>query len=169
MHSGRERAARLLVMAMVLYALLLGGTFNGMINLTINRATLMLLSIGVALWLGMRWLRKWQWFPTPFDRILLAGLVAVAIAVLPNLESWRRMAIGLWYWGLLVGSWLALADLVANAMPTRWLADGILATGVLVLFFWILAGARVACGVDTARCCRDSRPFCPFEAWQHHW
>ncbi len=151
MQAGRERAARLLVVAVILYSLLLGGTFNGMINLTINRATLVLLSIGVAFWLGLRWLRKWQWSSSPFDRVLLAGLVAVVIAVLPNLESWRRMAIGLWYWGLFLGCWLVLSDLVANGMPTRWLADGILATGVPVLFFgywqvrgWLVEWMRLA-------------------------
>jgi|GEM_PF-383967 len=131
----RPLAVRLLVMALLLYALLLGATFNGVINLTITRASLVMLTVGVIGWLFVHYRQGRRWHPTPLDGAILAAGAAVLIATLPNLDSWRRIAIGLWYLGLYLGIWMILADLIANGLPARWLVDGILVTGIPVFLF----------------------------------
>ncbi len=135
MPQRRSLAIRLLVMALLLYVLLLGATFNGVINLTITRATLAMLTVGVIGWLFVRYRQGWRWHPTPLDGAVLAAGAATLIATLPNLDSWRRIAIGLWYLGLYLGVWMILSDLIANGLPARWLVDGLLVTGIPVLLF----------------------------------
>jgi O-antigen ligase len=128
-------AARLLVMAVTLYVLMLGGTFNGVINLTIARTTLILITGLVAGWAIVRWRYGWRWAPVPLRVVLIAGVVVVLTSSALNLDSIRRITIGLWYAGIALGCWLILHDLITNGMPSRWLIDGILLTGIPVLLF----------------------------------
>ena len=60
------------------------------------------------------------------------GLRAVAGG---NLESWRRISIGLWYVGVYIGAWYLLQDAFANrGLRREWLIDAILIAGVPVMF-----------------------------------
>ena len=133
---------RLLVGVLVLYVLVVGGTFNGMVNMQFSQTTLILLSLAILAWLALRWQRGWVWQGTILDWALLAGAVAAILSALANLDVGRRITLGLWYWGLYLAVWLLLVDLVANGLPARWLLDGVIATGVPVVLigYWQAGG-----------------------------
>lgn len=138
MAERRNSALHALVILMVLYLLTVGGTFNGLVNGTIARTSLVLLTGGIAGWLILRWRRGWQWADVPLEKPMLAALIAVAISVFFNLDAGRRLSLGVWYWTFYLAIWLLLSDLIGHGMPVRWLLDGVLATNVLVVLvgFW---------------------------------
>ncbi len=129
----RNSALHTLVILLVIYTLTVGGTFNGLVNDTIARTSLMLMTGGIAGWLILRWRRDWQWPVVPLEKPMLAALVAIAISVVFNLDAGRRVSLGVWYWTFYLATWLLLADLLRHGLPGRWLIDGVLATGVLVV------------------------------------
>ena len=133
---------RLLVGVLVLYVLVVGGTFNGMVNMQFSQTTLILLTLAIVAWLVLHWRRGWAWHGTILDWALVAGAAAAILSALANFDVGRRITLGLWYWGLYLAVWLLLVDLVANGMPARWLLDGVIATGVPVVLigYWQAGG-----------------------------
>ncbi len=129
----RGFAVQLLVIVLVLYALLVGGTFNGLVSVEISRVSLIMLAGGLVGWLVLRHRRGHRWHFTPLDPLILAGLAVLILTTLPNLESWRRIAMGAWYWGVYLLIWWLVADLVANGLPRRWVVNALLVAGWLVI------------------------------------
>ncbi len=79
--------------------------------------------------------RRWQWQTTPLDLAIVVWIVAFALSLLTNLDSWRRIALGLWFMGVYIGAWYLLWQALANRVLRRaWLIDALLIAGVPVVF-----------------------------------
>jgi Tfp pilus assembly protein PilF/O-antigen ligase len=110
------------------YTIALGGTFNGILNIPLQRASLFFLTIGVVLWGWVTWhrplTRHHSRLFTSFDPVIAVWVVAFSISTAAHPSG--RTHIGLWYAGLYIGVWFALADLQRHGIPARWIIDGIL-------------------------------------------
>lgn len=128
-----KRAGLTLITA---YVLLLGATYDGILNPQ-RRLIDVLLVGGLALvWLCSR--RRWRWHRTPLDWAMLLWGVAFVLSLVTNLDMARRIAVGLWFMGLYIGGWYLLQDTLANnALRREWLLDALLVAGVPVVFVGI--------------------------------
>ncbi|MBN2469258.1 MAG: O-antigen ligase family protein, partial [Anaerolineae bacterium] len=129
----RQFAVQLLVIVVMIYALLVGGTFNGLVSVEISQVSLLMLTGGLLGWLALRRWRRFRWQPTVLDGLALAALGVLVLTTLPNLESWRRIVIGAWYWGVYLLAWWMLADLLAHGLARRWLVNALLIAGGLMI------------------------------------
>ncbi|MEP7290964.1 MAG: O-antigen ligase family protein [Chloroflexota bacterium] len=126
---------RFLIALLILYSILAGGTFDGILNAQRRTQSVIVLGVVVVTWLAIRWRSKFRWHHTPLDLPILLWVAAFAVSLLANAESWRRIAIGLWYVGLYIGVWYVLQDALANHKLRReWLVDALLIAGVPVGF-----------------------------------
>src|SRR5947207_12597969 len=113
---------------LVLYTLLFGATYTGILTAPSRIINVLLVGVIAILWLTQR---RGQWYRTPIDAAILLWGAAFALSFVTNLDSWRRIAIGLWFMGVYIGTWYLLQDLTANRVLRReWLADALLLTGV---------------------------------------
>ncbi len=118
---------------LILYVLLVGSTYDGILDGTRRVADVLLVGVVVAVWLWSR--RRWQWHRTALDWAILLWCAAFALSLLTNLESWRRILIGIWFMGVYIGAWYVLQDAFANrALRREWLVDALLIAGVPVVF-----------------------------------
>lgn len=118
------------------YAISIGATFNGIVTVEIHNLTFALISLTAAGWLLVHWRNGWAWHRTPLDGVFVLWGIAFGASLLTNTESWRRVAIGLWYVGLYVGVWYILADAIGNkGLKRETLVDGLLISGLVVLIF----------------------------------
>lgn len=125
-----KRAALILT---IVYTILLGATYDGILNAQRRLIDVILVGVLVLVWLWNR--RNWRWHRTPLDWAMVLWGAAFALSLLTNLDVGRRIAIGLWFVGLYVGIWYALQDALANrALRREWLVDGVLFAGVPVVF-----------------------------------
>ncbi len=125
---------RALLSLIILYLVLLGGTYNGILTGSNRLITVLLMGAAVIAWLWMR--RGWRWHRTALDGAILLWCAAFAISLAGNLDQWRRIAIGLYFMGIYIGAWYVLEDLLANhALRREWLIDGLLIAGAPVVFF----------------------------------
>ena len=126
---------RILFIGVVVYVLLLGATFNGILNAGLRLTSVIGLGVLLLTWLALRWRAGWQWHATALDWVMPIWIVAFALSLLGNLDSWRRISIGLWYVGVYIGAWYVLQDVFANrGLRREWLVDALLITGVPVVF-----------------------------------
>ncbi|PJF40997.1 MAG: hypothetical protein D6737_02410 [Chloroflexi bacterium] len=131
--------ARPLIAALWMYLLSIGGTFNGVLLLEIQRVTLALMVLLVAGWLLLRWRKRWYWHRTVLDVVTLLWVFAIVVSLLANQAIWRRSVVGIWYVMLYIGVWYILHDVVANRAVTREkIIDGLLIGSVLVILFGYL-------------------------------
>jgi tetratricopeptide (TPR) repeat protein len=101
--------------------------------------TIFMLIAVVIGWLILRWRGKFRWHATPLDLAMLLWVIAFAVSLAANSESWRRIVMGLWFMGLYIGVWYALNDLLANDVLKRGkLVDAILLAGGLIVLFGFL-------------------------------
>ncbi len=128
-----QLASRAFVSGLIIYSLIAGATFDGVLNA--DRRLLSVVLIGVV---GVAWLwstRRWRWHRTALDQPILLWCAAFTISTLANAESWRRTAIGLWYMGLYIAGWYLLQEALANRRLRReWLVDALIITGVPTVF-----------------------------------
>lgn len=118
------------------YAITIGTTFNGILSPGFHNLTLILITLTVAGWLFVRWRSGWVWHRTPLDGVFILWIAAFLISLLANTESWRRIAIGLWYVSAYIGVWYMLSDVISNdGMKRDMLVDGLLICGIAVLIF----------------------------------
>ncbi len=123
--------ARLIFLLFMLYTLLFGATYTGVVTASTRILDVVLVGVVAIFWLTQRR----QWHHTPIDAAILLWGAAFALSFVTNLESWRRIAIGLWFMGVYIGAWFFLQDMTANRILRRdWLADALLITGVPVVF-----------------------------------
>lgn len=124
------------VLALLLtYMLVIGATFNGILTAPTRVQTVVVLGISVIVWLAARWRKPGtRWHRTALDAAILLWVAAFAVSLLANLESWRRIAIGLWYMGAYITLWYALHDALANRLIGRtMLVDALLFAGLMIV------------------------------------
>src|SRR5690606_16286306 len=115
----------------LIWALTIGGTFNGLVEPRFRLLSLAGLALLLAAWLLARWRGGWRWHRTPLDAAVVLWALAFGLSLLTNLDAWRRIAIGLWYMGLYAGVWFLLLDLLANRRLARaGLVDALLLAGL---------------------------------------
>ena len=118
------------------YAIAIGTTFNGILTPDFHVPTLVMTALIITIWLLAHWKRGWIWHRTPLDGVMLLWIAAFGLSLVANLESWRRITIGLWYVSAYIGVWYMLHDIIANEGISReTLVDGLLISGVVVLVF----------------------------------
>ena len=148
---------RALTAAALVYALAVGGTYNGLTDPRFRLLSLGGLAFLLLIWLAARWRGRWIWTHTPLDGAAALWALAFGLSLLANQDVWRRSAVGLWYMGLYAGLWYMLLDALANRRLTRaGLLDALLLAGVTTLVFGYLqvatslgAGARLPRPVST--------------------
>ncbi len=121
------------------YAIAIGTTFNGILTPEFHFTTLTLIALTVIIWLFVHWRRGWVWHSTVLDGVFVLWGIAFGVSLLANLDTGRRIAIGLWYMSAYIGLWYILWDVVANnGIRREILVDGFLISGVVVLIFGYL-------------------------------
>ena len=135
---------RALVALALIWALTIGGTFNGLVEPRFRLMSLAGLALLLAAWLLARWRGGWRWHRTPLDAAAVLWALVFGLSLFANLDAWRRIAIGLWYMGLYAGVWFLLLDLLANRRLARaGLVDALLLAGLIVLIFGYLQAVVV--------------------------
>ncbi len=130
---------RAVLYAVFLLYLLVGTTYNGILDPQVRLAGVVGLAIGAAAWGVVRWRKRWRWHATALDGVILVWIAAFTLSLIANLETWRRIAIGLWYVGVYIGVWYVMHDLLANRAIRRGvLINALLLTGALVIAFGYL-------------------------------
>jgi tetratricopeptide (TPR) repeat protein/O-antigen ligase len=123
-----QLAGRAAVVLLVAYVLTLGGTYNGILLVPLQQASLVILTAGVVSWQLAAWRRPVKTGSTPLDPALALWGIAYAISALHNPSG--RVTIGLWYAGLYTGVWFVLSDLRRRGLPGRWITDAALLTAI---------------------------------------
>ena len=124
---------RIAFIAFVVYMILFGATFDGILNPTRRIVDVLLFGTIVILWIVAR--RRWRWHRTLLDWPILLWCVAFVLSLGANTESWRRIVIGLWFMGAYIGIWYLLQDAFANGgLRRQWLVEALLIAGVPIIF-----------------------------------
>ena len=130
---------RALTAVALVYALAVGGTYNGLTDPRFRLLSLAGLAILLVMWLAARWRGRWAWTHTPLDGAAALWALAFGLSLLANQDVWRRSAVGLWYMGLYAGLWYMLLDALASRHLTRaGLLDALLLAGATTLVFGYL-------------------------------
>lgn len=125
---------RLLCLILLIYALLIGGTYRGILLPDLRLFSLLLLTMVVAGWAVIRRRNRWRWHETPLDVVLPLWIVAFVLSLLFNMDASRRILLALWYMGLYIGLWYIIHDILANrAISPQVLVNAILISGLIVV------------------------------------
>ncbi len=128
-----RRLIRPVLIVLIAYVLLVGATYTGILT-----PALRWIDVGIVVGVGLAWSwtqRHWRWQRTPLDLAIVIWIAAFVLSLVTNLDSWRRIAMGLWFMGLYVGAWYVLIQALANgALRRLWLIDAVLIAGVPVVF-----------------------------------
>lgn len=117
----------------LVYALLVGATYNGILLPELRLFSLFIFGTLAILWMV---LRRGRLRKTPLDWALIAWILAISVSLLLNGDVWRRSAIGLWHVAALIALWYILCDLLASERLSRAaLIDALLLTGVIMVAF----------------------------------
>src|SRR5436309_1668981 len=131
-----DLGARVLLTVLGTYLVLIGGTSIGTLDPIVEKISLILILFLVIGWLLVRWRQHWQWHATPLDAAFVLWWIAIGASLLANNESWRRIAIGMWYIGLYTGLWFVLHDTITNKRLKRaTLIESTLLVGLVPMFF----------------------------------
>src|SRR3954464_14362629 len=114
-----DLGVRALLSILGAYLVLIGGTSIGTLDPLVERISLILIFLLVIGWLLVRWRAHWQWHVTPLDAAFVTWWIAIGASLLANSDSWRRIAIGMWYVGLYTGLWFVLHDVITNKRLKR--------------------------------------------------
>ncbi len=128
-----RRLTRPLFILLIVYVLLVGATYTGILTPTLRWIDVGIVAGVLVVWAWSQ--RRWRWQRTPLDLAIVVWIAAFALSLLTNLNSWRRIALGLWFMGVYIGAWYLLAQALANrALRRTWLIDALLIAGVPVVF-----------------------------------
>jgi O-antigen ligase/tetratricopeptide (TPR) repeat protein len=114
----------------------LGGTFNGILQIDLQRLSLVFLTIGFVIWQIFYWRSPFP-LKTSLDPALMVWIVAYTISTLTHLSS-GRVWIGVWYAGLYGGVWFVLTDLRRRGLPGHWITDGVLLTTIPLMLLAVI-------------------------------
>ncbi len=124
---------RFLLITLMSYLILIGATFNGVVQVQTRLLGGALIACLCLIWAWSQ--RRWRWHPTALDSAILLWGIAFAISLVANSEVARRSAIGLWFVGLYIAIYYALHHALSNkGLQRQWLVDGMLIAGVPIVF-----------------------------------
>ena len=131
---------RVLLGFLISYMVLIGATFNGILTAPTRFWTVIVLAVSVVSWLIVRWRKPGShWHRTALDAAILLWIIAFGLSLLANLDSWRRIVMGLWYMGAYISMFYILHDALANRLIARvMLVDVLLFAGMLIILFGYL-------------------------------
>jgi O-antigen ligase len=131
---------RLALGFLLTYMVLIGATFNGILTAPTRFQAVLVLGISIVVWLLLHWRKSGShWHRTALDAAILLWVLAFVVSLVANLDSWRRIVMGLWYMGAYIGMWYALHDALANRLITRvMLVDVLLFAGLMIIVFGYL-------------------------------
>ncbi len=130
----RDFPAYLLITLPLLYFIVTGGTYNGILNSSMRLFSVILLGVLALLWIVRR--RNTPFVPTALDLALPLWAAAFALSLIANTDDWRRIVMGLWYIGVYALLWIILTDvIVRRALSRKLLINALLIVGVVVLYF----------------------------------
>ncbi|MBE2271618.1 MAG: O-antigen ligase family protein, partial [Anaerolinea sp.] len=122
---------RTAICVLIVYLLTVGATFTGIVEPPLRLLTTLILGVCVLLWLTGR--RGQVWSVPPLAGVILVWIAAVALSLIGNLDSARRILIGVWFAGAYTGAWFALHDLLATGRLRRAdLINALLIAGGLI-------------------------------------
>ncbi len=122
---------RVVFMLSLVYALLIGATYNGILLPELRQFSLILFGALAILWIA---LQRGRLRRTPLDLAVVAWIAAISLSLLLNADVWRRSAVGLWHVAALIAAWYILCDLLASERLSRAaLIDALLLTGVIMV------------------------------------
>lgn len=130
----RGALLRALILIIGLYALLIGGTFSGLTDASLQRGGLGLLSVITLAWLIGMWRSPRRTQPgAPFGQLFFvwSAVFALSFAASPS----GRSLIALWYMALYAGLWLILSDLRQRDAIGAAFSELIM-VAALPLIFW---------------------------------
>lgn len=138
-----------IAIAFIMYGAL-AANWSNLITAPYRIEAMAVIAILTLSWLAFRTLRRWIWYRTMLDKVLVLWIIAFAVSLLANTEVWRRIVIGLWFSGLYVILWYMLHDCILNGLLKREaIIDGTLLAGAAVLAVgynefvkWAQAGAH---------------------------
>jgi tetratricopeptide (TPR) repeat protein/O-antigen ligase len=116
------------------YALLLGGTYNGLVLSDLRLVTTVLIAVVGGVWIAVRLVRRWPFPRTPLD-IPLLGYLAVHVITAILSSDPRRSAIYVWLLGVYVLLFYLFVDLLQHGWPAELFVKALLIVSVIVLGF----------------------------------
>ncbi len=153
----RSWIPRILLGGFYAYMVAIAAVYEGILDVRQRFDGLIFLGICAALWLVVRWRRKWNWHLDPLDLSMLIWAAAFAFSLFTNNEDWRRIAIGLWFMAAYMVGYYIFNDMLANRGLARWaVLDALLIGGLVVtltgwlqIFLSLQAGGGVPRPVAT--------------------
>jgi putative inorganic carbon (HCO3(-)) transporter len=119
----------------LIYGILGGATGSGLLTPQYRLLTVILMALIVLGWLFIRWQDRWVGYHYPLTGALLCWTFAIAISSLANVNSLRRIAIGVWFALVYIGFSYVLHDILSNRKISRKVfVDILLLVGCVALF-----------------------------------
>lgn len=113
------RFAQHFSVVIVLFALSLMFTWNGVLTASSRLMDIVLLGVFLGAWVVARWKYASTFPKTVLDIPILLWGVAFILSFVVNHEVWRRSLIGIWFCGLYILVWYVLHDLHGRALIRR--------------------------------------------------
>jgi O-antigen ligase len=110
---------RVLLLSSVGYMLLLGATFSGVVEASLQALNITVLSVGIGTWIVARLWGRWSWHPTVLDGVIWLWIAAIVVAAVANPEMLRRSQPAMWCFAALMAAWYGLHDSLSNRLITR--------------------------------------------------
>jgi len=126
-----QEAALILLLG---YALLLGGTYNGLVLANLRLVTTFVLALVSGGWLGVRLLRGWPFPHTSLDGPLM-GYLAVHVITATLSSDPRRSVIYVWLLAMYILLFYLFVDLLRHGWPAELFVKAMLAVSAIVLGF----------------------------------
>lgn len=135
----RSSLPRVLLMVVVPYMMLLGGTFNVVIYPALQLLNVVLLGMAFGAWALARARGRWTWHVTAVDTAVIVWVVVIAVVTVVNADQARRALIVVPYLIMLTVAWYVLHDALYNGALTRGqVSDMVLITGIAFTFTAVL-------------------------------
>lgn len=139
----RRKPAYLLVVVFAIassfYLLAVGATWQGVTTQAAALLSLVVFALTVIGWLW--WRGSAVWHRTALDPLLPLAALFLAISSVGNLDAWRHIGSGLWFFCAYIIVWYMMQDALANRLITRnMLVDVVLIGGMILVFPTLIQG-----------------------------
>ncbi|MBK9124242.1 MAG: O-antigen ligase family protein [Chloroflexi bacterium] len=131
----RSSLPRILLMVVVPYMMLLGGTLNVILYPALQLLNVVLLGMAFGAWALARFRGQWTWHATAVDSAVIVWVAVIAVVTIVNADEARRALIVVPYLMMLTVGWYVLHDALFNGALTRGqVSDMVLITGITFTF-----------------------------------